>query len=202
MYPDTSRPIPDEDSLVALALEFNPSLKAAIMDMEARKAGERAVRFRKVPTLGGAFAYGYSDRSQFAGFDDWARHDFWRAGVYLEWTAFDGFQWWREAKQASLQTMLTRAEVEKTGGEVEEAMRTAFDQLRAARASLGYAAALENLSEQQLRLSKEKYELDAASELEVLGSRRAYMEAQQKRIQSIIAYRLARAKVMQLMGKW
>jgi outer membrane protein TolC len=55
---------------------------------------------------------------------------------------------------------------------------------------------------EEFRLRQEQYRLGAASSEELLTSQVTFIEAQQKVVQIIVAYHMAWARILQLLGEW
>lgn len=198
-FPDTSMPLPSEDSLLSLALKKNPSYISSKINYDIQKGNEFAIKLQKVPTLSGSYSYGYSSSNPFS---NWSENDFWTFGIQATIPIFEGLRWYGQLKEAQTQTNTLKAELEIAQNTASEEMHQAFTNLKSARQSLSIVSTLLQQANENFNLRKEQYRLGAVSSLELLTSQVSFNEAQQQAVQIITGYYLTYAQILRLLGEW
>lgn len=196
-FPDTNSAIPSEDSLIKLLFQKNPSAKSAKLILEAQKQNHLSIKLQKIPTLDGFFTFGYSGPQFFNNL-----RNFWSLGIQLRLSVFEGLRWYGKFKESSMQIKTSSADLEITINSAVEQMHQSYSDLKSSRDALSMVNLLMEQATEEFRLRQEQYRLGAASSEELLTSQVTFIKAQQQAVQIIVAYHLAGARILQLLGEW
>ena len=165
--------------------------------MEAQKQNHLSIKLQKVPSIDGFFTYGYSGPQFFSNL-----RNFWSLGIQLRWPVFEGLRWYGQFRESSLQIRTSSADLEISNNTAVEQMHQSYSNLKSSRDALSMVNLLMEQATEEFRLRQEQYRLGAASSEELLTSQVTFIEAQQKVVQIIVAYHLAWARILQLLGEW
>lgn len=196
-FPDTNSALPSEDSLIRSLSQKNPSTISARLALEAQKQNHLSIKLQKVPTVDGFFTYGYSGPQFFNNLSN-----FWSLGMQLRWPVFEGLRWYGQFRESSLQIRTSSADLEISFNTAVEQMHQSYSDLKSSRDALSMVKLLMEQATEEFRLRQEQYRLGAASSEELLTSQVTFIEAQQQAVQIIVAYHLAWARILQLLGEW
>lgn len=196
-FPDTNSAIPLEDSLIKLLFQKNPSTISARLAVEAQKQNHLSIKLRKIPTIEGFFTYGYSGPQFFNNLKN-----FWSLGMQLRWPVFEGLRWYGQLRESFLQIGISSEDLEIATNSAVEQMHQSYSDLKSSRDALSMVNLLIEQATEEFRLRQEQYRLGAASSEELLTSQVTFIEAQQQAVQIIVAYHLAWARILQLLGEW
>lgn len=198
--PDTSLPpLPDTEKLRAAELERAPRVAESEAQSRAARAQVGAARSQYWPSLN----LSYNDSRQgtgspFANLGSYPETFSWRFG--LSWTLFNGFQ--REANQ--VQAAVARDVAESRAADARRELGAQLAQqiaaLTTAYAQIDIAAANVAAATEDLRVLEKRYQVGAATILEVLTSQTNLTQAQVNLVQTRFNYLIARAELEALVG--
>jgi outer membrane protein len=194
-FPEELPDPPGEDLLMQEAFAKNPDLKKMFLVKEQSEASLRAAQGLFWPEVSLQGTYGYRER------DTASRDSEWTAGVFLEWSLFEGG--------------LTRAQVGKARSKVnqltwtEKALRDQVQvDLREALGILRTSIAAVKSSRRLLEAQEEAYQAALAfytrgksTYIEVLGAQVDLTQAKAALIRALGDYQNARAKLDRVTGK-
>ncbi|KMQ49836.1 outer membrane efflux protein [Chitinispirillum alkaliphilum] len=201
-FPDTEGPLPSLDSLRVLVLERNPGHRVSILTEENQRAAERAVRFRRVPTLSGSFSYGYTAPEMFTSLSQWRENDFWSIGFDVNVMLFEGLSWRGQRIEAAAQSQIAQTEVEISVNEVIQQLDAAYADLHASREALTLVPDLLEAAQEEFRLIREQFRLGAASALDLLQAQLTLNQAQLQSVSIITNHYRTEAVILRLVGEW
>ncbi len=198
-FPDTTQPVPNEDSLVGAALRKNPAYRQAAAQVKIQDGKRQVVLGRHLPVLSASYTAGYADTTFFGGIG--GANDFWNVQASLTWSFLDAamFPVWRRAGQ---QIRSSEASRRIARNAAEQDMRRAVANLRAAREGLSTIADLLSQAEEDFRLQTERNRLGAAAVVDVLNSQVRFNQAQLQATQVMINYYLAQGEIRRILGEW
>jgi outer membrane protein len=196
-FPDTNSALPSEDSLIRLLPQKNPSAVSAKLALQAKKQNHLSIKLQKVPVIGGFFTFGYTGPKFFNNLKN-----FWSLGMQLRLPVFEGLGWYGQFRESSLQIRTSSADLEISLNSAAEQMHQSYSDLKTSRDALSMVNQLIEQATEEFRLRQEQYRLGAASSEQLLTSQVTFIEAQQQAVQIIIAYHLALARILQLLGEW
>ncbi len=193
--------VPNLQELVAKAQKEKPDLAQARATLSGYKAAVAAAKGQYLPRLSASASYSYRD-STFPG--DWRyvndRYT-WSTGVSATWTLFDGL-----ITHANIRT----ANARKASAEAE--LRTAEQtaEVEVKQAYLNYTLMLEKLklaretlaeSEEDYRLTNEKYRLGAANTIDLLTSQATLTQARVQETSTLCDLKIAEAALTKAVGE-
>ena len=198
--PDRLAPEPlamGRDALRALVAERAPAVAAAEAEVSVAEAGLSQSRASYYPTV--SVSGGYNWSNQEFGLDQGLTS--WSTRLSLSYPLFNGLQ--REASVDRANAQLTVAEARAS-----DAGRAAITELEGLMASLELAelriAILEesvDVAREDFRVQQERYELGAATILELVSSQIALQQAENDLINARYDYQITRAELESLVGR-
>jgi len=157
---------PDEEALVARALERGPEVTTVEAGVRAAEARARAAGGSRWPTV--ALSYGFTQNTfeqegsgLFDPFPDEGR--FANTGLSLSVPVFNNFQTGQEVTRAGVEAENARERLRSTRLEVEERVRSRVVDVNTAREELELARRVRELAEERLELAREQYRLGVRS---------------------------------------
>lgn len=199
-FPDTTRGLPNEDSLVAAAESHSPHVRAASAQVRVQRKERLNVIGQRLPVLAASYSYGFTDTTLLGGIGN-SRTNFWNVQAVLTWNFFDG-SLLPVLRKAGFETQSALAGQVIARNSAGEQMRRAVADLAAAREALKSVGNLLAQAAEDYRLQVERNRLGAAVVLDVLSSRVRYREAQLRATHVIAGYYLAEAQIAKILGQW
>jgi outer membrane protein TolC len=193
--PDSLSPEMDVAAARALALADRPELKEARLRVKQAELDRRVKKSEYIPDVSLAVTYA-SPRN----FDSFVPRNFLAAGVSVSWEPFD---WGRKRREL--------AEKEKTIEQASNGLRDAengvlievgakFRELQQARQALRVAQLRQETARESMRVSTNKYKVQAALLSDVLQTQAAMADADYQYQQALLAYWTARADYEKVIG--
>ncbi|UCD63294.1 MAG: TolC family protein [Candidatus Zixiibacteriota bacterium] len=189
------------DEALQFGLEHEPGLLAADKNVAAARHGVRSGWSRYLPTLGGYASYSVSDGSQ----GDTLLFNFssttTRYGVSASWTIFDGFFRERVVTSARVNYNNARAYRADTRNLLIHEIKTAYFDMEQQNDAKTVATENVDAANEDLKITQEKYNLGAATILDLLDAQVSLKQAQVSLIQADFDLNLAVARLENAMGK-
>ncbi|MBX5481069.1 MAG: TolC family protein [Myxococcaceae bacterium] len=167
---DDLRPEGTLEDLEQRALDL-PAVKAAEADAKAAERLSTAARLALVPMISANFSERASNYSGFSGKD----HQY-TAGVGLVWR-LDGATWFN-ADAAATQSSIAQLTIERAKLQVRDQVHNDYQRLTAAIQKVSAARAQVEAARRAAQLSRERYELGAATQLDVITTERDFFAAE------------------------
>jgi outer membrane protein len=189
-------PVPDDEELMIQgALANSPDLKKTALLKEQAEASLRSAYGPFLPELSLQGSYGYRDRDTSPWTDEWT------AGVFLEWSLFEGG--------------LTRAQVGKARSKVNQVawnergvrdqvqvdLREALGNLRTAVAAIRSSKRLVEAQDEAYKAAVAFYKRGKSTYIEVLSAQVDLTQAKAAYIRAVGDYQNASARLDRVMGK-
>jgi outer membrane protein len=189
-------PATQEDQALSIALEKRPDLKQAKLLAEAAERGVAIQRADYLPKVS-AYADYIVQNNQFGGS---GRLDGWQAGIRGSWNIFDSFK--REGQIASAQSQerLAGNEVARIRQEIEVQVRRAILSWAEAEQLLDASRKVVQQADESRRLAQARFDVGAATQLDVLDSQVQLAEAQTNEINALHQLNTTKASLELAMG--
>ncbi|MBD3332383.1 hypothetical protein GF356_06000 [candidate division GN15 bacterium] len=189
------------DEAIAYGMEHQPSLLAAQKDVDASNSSVRARWAEYLPNLTGFANLGYSSGTR----GDTVTFDFSETsttvGFRVNWNIFDGFSRERNLSYAKVARNNARASLSDMRNLVSRDIKTAFLEIQQLQKKQQVSSENVDAAQEDLRIIQEKYNLGAASILDLLDAQVSLRQAQVSNIQADFDLNLAVAKLENAMGK-
>lgn len=189
-----------EESVVDFALDHNPSLLSSNKDLDAARHSVRARWADYLPTLSGFASYSIFDGTR----GDTATYDFSSDsrtyGISLNWTIFDGFLRERNLVAAKVNRNIAAAAAADRRNEILAKAQSFYLELQRLKEQRQVAAENVEAAQEDLNITQEKYNLGAATILDLLDAQVSIKEAQVALIQAEFDYSLTVARLENAMG--
>ncbi|MCK4462214.1 MAG: TolC family protein, partial [candidate division Zixibacteria bacterium] len=178
-----------------------PGLLASEKSADAAGYYLRSARSSYLPTVGASASINWSDgaRGDTALFNFSSRET--SIGIGVSWTLFDGFWRERQVSASKIARNNARARASETRNLVAVQIKTAFYDIE--KAAEQTKVAMENVeaATEDLKITQEKYNLGAATILDLLNAQVSLKDAQVKHIQAGFDLNLAVARLDKAMGR-
>ncbi len=193
-----------EDYVSVLAQERSTAfgnrseLKSLELTRQAREQDLRAARGGARPSLD-AFA-GYQFQNDPLSDSTWDEVHGWRAGLALNWNVFDGMQTRGRALQAASALEQTRLAEEQARLEIDVEVRRAHSKFLEAQELVQATRKVVEQAEESVRLARSRFDVGAATQLDVLQTQTALTEARDNEVQALYDYNIALARLRKATG--
>ncbi len=189
------------DEAVAYGLGHEPGLLAARSNVSAASRGVKESYARYLPSVSASYSFTKFNGAQAypTVFDYSSNTRRWGFSVY--WNIFDGFS--REGYVTSNKVSLNnaRANLADTRNLVSREIKTAYFEIEQQREATRVASETVEASSEDLKITQEKYNLGAATILDLLDAQASLIEAQVSQIRADFDFNLAIAQLENAMGK-
>lgn len=189
------------DEALEFGLSSEPGLLAAEKNVAATRQSVRSGWARYLPTLGGYWSYRVSDGTQGDTLLYNSSSKTTSYGLGVSWNIFDGFGRERSLTSAKVSHNNARAGLADTRNALIQEIKTAYygmDQQKEAKTVAGENVDAAN---EDLKITREKYNLGAATILDLLDAQVSLITAQVSLIQADFDLNLAVARLENAMGK-
>lgn len=198
--PDDLEPAPlalGEAEIVALAESVSPAVRAAEASAAIAGASLSTARSSYLPNLSVSSGYNWAnqDRSFNGGNTSW---NFRISGSYQ---LFDGFQREQSVSQASESRRVARLTEEDARRGVRQDVDAALRTLETQELAISIAAEAVLVAEEDLRLIRERYDVQMANILDVITSQVALDEAEANLVSARYDYVVAKAELESIVGR-
>jgi multidrug efflux pump len=180
------------------ALEQRPELQALSLLAKAQQQNLRVARAGYQPNLSLFGTYGFENDQTSE--DTWDDVDGWQAGVQLGWNFFDGMATRGKTMRAASDLQLARLDEEQARLNVDVEVRRAYSSFQEAEELVAATRKVVEQAEESLRLARSRFDVGAATQLDVLQTQQALTEARDNEVQSLHDYQIALARLRKAMG--
>lgn len=181
------------------ALELRPELKALRLIAEAQAYNVRAQQGGYQPSLSAYGVYGLqNDRGADA--DTWNSVDGWQAGVQMGWNLFDGMNTRGKTMRAASDLQLAKLDEEQARLNIDVEVRRAYSSFQEAGELVAATRKVVEQAEESVRLARSRFDVGAATQLDVLQTQQALTQARDNEVQSLHDYQVALARLRKAMG--
>jgi outer membrane protein TolC len=190
----------DSTAIIADAIAHRTDLQAALKSWEAERSRSGAAKSWFLPTVGGQIIYANGNGSgiqPFAGFDDASR----TAALGLNFPLFDGVVGNKgQAQTAEARAEQARYAYERLKLDIGVELRGAINTARQANEGLEVAKSGLESSEEDLKLSQEKYNVGSGTILDLLDAQVNLQRSRQQYVVALTAARIAEAQIERARG--
>jgi len=189
------------DDALQFGLEHEPSLLAAQKELDASRLSLRSRLSEYLPKLSGYGSLGWSDgdRGDTVTYEFSSRNE--SIGFQVTWNIFDGFSRERNVTSSKVNRNSAMASLADTKNLVISEVKTAYLEIEQYKEKKSVAEENVDAAEEDLKITQEKYNLGAATILDLLDAQVSLKEAQVSVIQADFDLNLAVAKLENAMGK-
>ncbi len=186
----------EEERLLHEALSNNPDLKRIGLLKQQAAASLRSARGAYFPEISLQAAYGYRDR------DTAPRgEDEWTAGVFLEWSIFEGWQTRGQAGKAAARLRQLEWNEKALMDQIKIDLSEALGNVRTALAAVEASKRLATAQEEAYKAATEFYKHGKSTYIEVLTSQAELTQAKASYIRAVGDYHSAMARLNRVIGK-
>lgn len=189
------------DEAIAFGMDHEPGLLAARSNVAAANRGVKAGYASYLPSVSASYSFtNFNGTQAFPAVFDYSSNTR-RWGFGVSWTIFDGFG--REEYVTSRKVSLNnaRAGLADTRNLVSREIKTAYFEIEQQRQASQVASETVEASAEDLKITQEKYNLGAATILDLLDAQASLIESQVAQIQADFDLNLAIAQLENAMGK-
>ncbi|MDH3891540.1 MAG: TolC family protein [candidate division Zixibacteria bacterium] len=189
------------DDALQYGLSHQPAYLSAEKGVDASNHSVNAAKAAYLPTLGASASLGWSDgtRGDTAIFNFSSRSS--SIGLGASWSIFDGFYRERSLSSAKIQRNNARAQAAEMRNLLALQVKTAFYDIENAQAQTQVSQENVEAATEDLNITQEKYNLGAATILDLLESQVALKNAQVSLIRTGFDLNLAVARLDRAMGR-
>jgi multidrug efflux pump len=181
-----------------IALEQRPELQALDLLARAQKQNLRVAQAGYQPNLSLFGNYGYENDKTSE--DTWDDVDGWQAGAQLKWSFFDGMGTRGRTLQAASDLQLAQLDEEQARLNIDVEVRRAFSSFQEAEELVAATRKVVEQAQESVRLARSRFDVGAATQLDVLQTQQALTEARDNEVQSLHDYQVALARLRKAMG--
>lgn len=179
----------------------HPDLIAAQKGVEAADWGRQASRSGLFPSLSLSAGYGWNNRD-FSRVTSLFDRDYqWRFGFSVGYNIFDRFSTYQSMKISQARHSNARQSYLQTKSQVALEVKQSFLDLNHAKQRLELTSQQSQSAEEDLNIVQEKYNLGAATILELLDAQVSYKRAKSDQVQSLFDYNLSVARLKKSIGE-
>ncbi len=185
-----------------LARRQRPELQALKAGVDAAQAGVRAARAGYLPTVAatagwqmlgnGATPHSLTGQSSYDG---------WTVGLQSQWAIFDGRATAGRVRSAKSQAEQSRLVLQEQELSIDVEVRRAFASWQQAVELVTASNKVVEQANEALRLSRARFDVGAATQLDVLQAQVALTDAGNNQVQALFAYNVAVAQLRAAIGQ-
>lgn len=191
----------DVHQVIQQRLEIHPQIKKVESVVNQAKSGVSMARSALLPSISFSGSYSWSDGKTPGSWSDWKMNDSWRVGISVGLNIFDGFRSLAGIQRGKANLRSAEENFEQNRRDLELEIRQAHLAIREAEQKIEVTEEALEAAEQDLKLTQEKYNLGAASMLELLDADVSYKTARNNQVNALYDYHLALARFEKAIGK-
>ena len=191
----------DVNQVIKQRLNVHPEIKKVDSKVSQAKSGVAMARSALLPSVSFSGSYSWSDAKTPDSWSGWKMNDSWRIGISVGLNVFDGFQNIANIQRGKAYLRSAEENYEQKKRDVELEIRQAYLAVKEAEQKIEVTEEALKAAEQDLKLTQEKYNLGAASMLELLDADISYKTAKNNEVNALYDYNLAVARFEKAIGK-
>jgi len=184
----------DVDQETKKALETHPQIDKARMGLNKSRSSLTLARSANYPSLSFFGDYSWGDVTFPKSSSEWNDFASWDIGLRISLSIFDGFLTTGNVRSAKAQVRLNKDNLEQNKRDLALAIKQADLSVKEAERKIQLTADALTSAEEDLKLTQEKYNLGAASILDLLNANVSYKTAKNNQVQALYDYNLAVAQ--------
>jgi outer membrane protein len=179
---------------IQLAFQNRPEMKAEQKRLDAARLARGATHAERLPSIQSFADYGGNGQlNQFVSTD--------RIGLQITLPIFDGGRRSAHMKIAESQFRQTEARAKDLHDAVELEVRVAFDTVNSAREQLAAAESTLKLAQEELDLSRLRYEAQVTTQIDVISAQAELAAARSRRVNALFAVKSSEIELRRSMGE-
>jgi len=190
----------DSATLVQMAID-GPSVRAASASLTAASASIRSARSAYLPSVSASANYTGNGTSAAYGLNNNPYPYSRSLSLRLNYPIFNGYSRENQIATAQIAAENAEAQIKDTKLQAQQTIITQIGALKNAEEKMRVQQISVRASEEDLRVSQQRYSLGAGTLLDVLTSQQNLIVARQSLIQARLDYRNARAQIEQAVGR-
>jgi len=183
------------------ALESHPQIDKARMGLNQSHSSLTLARSANYPSISFFGDYSWSDIAFPKSSSEWKQFASWDIGIRLSLSIFDGFLTTSQVRSAKAQVRLNKDNLEQNKRDLALAIKQADLLVKEAERKIQLTDDALTSAEEDLKLTQEKYNLGAASILDLLDANVSYKTAKNNQVQALYDYNLAVAQYQKATGR-
>lgn len=191
----------DVDQVISQRLDMHPEIRKVESQVSQAKSGVAMARSALLPSVAFSSSYSWSDAKTPESWSGWKMNDSWRIGISIGLNIFDGFQSIANIQRGKAYLRSSEENYEQKKRDVELEIKQAYLAVNEAEQKIEVTQEALKAAEQDLKLTQEKYNLGAASMLELLDADVSYKTAKNNEVNALYDYNLAVARFEKAIGK-
>lgn len=184
----------DVDQETRKALEVHPQIDKARMGLNQSHSSLTLARSANYPSISFFGDYSWSDIAFPKSSSEWKQFASWDIGIRLSLSIFEGFLTTSQVRSAKAQVRLNKDNLEQNKRDLALAIKQADLLVKEAERKIQLTDDALTSAEEDLKLTQEKYNLGAASILDLLDANFSYKTAKNNQVQALYDYNLAVAQ--------
>ena len=165
------------DNSLKTALSTHPLVEKSKAELDAAEAQLMSAWSQHMPSLSASFDYGWYDARFPKTRQDWGRIDSWSVNFRVSMNIFSGFQIQSDINSAKHSKRAADERLAQQKKDLELDIRTTYLNVQSAEEKISVTQEAAKSAEEDLNLTQEKYNLGAASTLELLDAQVSYRTA-------------------------
>jgi outer membrane protein TolC len=182
------------------AVSAHPDVMSASYSMEASGHSLANARWSRLPSVDLVADYGWGGTSFPDSLEDVHKFDRASFGVQISYTLFSGYSTSSRIDQAKIERHRAESQLAQVKRTVQLAIKTASLTLDEARKRYHVSEEQVRSAQEDFNIAQEKYNLGAATILDVLDAQFSLSEAETGKIEAVFDYNLAVAELEKAMG--
>lgn len=184
----------DLDTEIRKALSIHSQIDKAKMGVDQAHSSLIIARSGNLPTISFFGDYSWADVKFPLSRSDWNNFDAWDVGIEVRMNLFEGFLTTSNVRSAKAKLDLAEESLKQAKRDLELEIRQAYLSVKEGEQKILLTEEALKSAEEDLKLTQEKYNLGAASILELLDANYSYKTAKSNQVQALYDYNLAVAK--------
>jgi outer membrane protein TolC len=176
------------------ALESHPQIDKARMGLNQSNSSLTLARSANYPSVSFFGDYSWSDIAFPKSSSEWKQFASWDIGLRLSLSIFNGFLTTSQVRSAKAQVRLNKDNLEQNKRDLALAIKQAYLLVKEGERKIQLTDDALKSAEEDLKLTQEKYNLGAASILDLLNANVSFKTAKNNQVQALYDYNLAVAQ--------
>jgi len=176
------------------SLESHPQIDKARMGVNQAQSSLTVARSGNYPDISFGWGYNWSNVRFPESYNDWKKYVYWDIGISVRLNLFEGLLTTSQVRSAKAQVRLSKDDLEQKKRDVALAIKQAYLTVKEAERKIQLTNDALMSAEEDLKLTQEKYNLGAASILDLLNANFSYKTAKNNQVQALYDYNLAVAQ--------
>jgi len=188
----------DFSKLVEQAMASRPDYQSAIQSVDAASSAVTVARSSYFPTISAYYSYGLnSDELSYSKLTE-NRAGYW--GIRIDWPLFDRFQTNASIQNAQVNLRIAQDQLHQTELQIRTDIKKALLDLETAQKQIVAAQRAIVSATEERKIQEEKYNLGAATLLELLVANANYTNALSSKVAAVYSYLKARKNLDYVLG--